>query len=169
MSPIEIAVIALLVLWVLYRQVAGRFVRPIGRAIVVPVVIVGAGLVTMVQAHPPVTAAGLLVVGLALAATTGLGVVRATAIRLELREGWLYQRGGLAMAALWVLTIGVRVGMEFLGYTVGAGPLLTTTLALSLGLSLVVQYLVLTRRVAADGRPVRRDAGRARDRRQATL
>lgn len=169
MSPIEIVVIALLVVWVLYRQVVGRFVRPIGRSVTVPVVIAGIGLVTLVQAHPPVTATGLIVTVLALACTAALGLARATVIRLELRQGWLYERGGLPMAALWVLTIGVRVGMEFLGHSVGAGPLLTASLTLSLGLSLVVQYLVLAGRVAADGRPVRPEVGRARNRRHATL
>lgn len=90
----------------------------------------------------------------------GLGVARGRAIRLETRDGWLYPRGSVALLAAWVATIAVRVGASLLGDGAGAAALVTTSSALVIGASLAVQGLVLRRRVAADGRPLRPVTGR---------
>lgn len=134
-----------------------------------PLIFCGIGLLALLQAHPAITAIGLAVVAGELLVTAGLGAARAAAVRLEVRDGRLYQRGGAPMLALWLLTIGMRVGTAVLAGPLGAGALSTATMTFSLGLSLLVQAAVLTRRVAADGRPVRPDAARAGSRGRATL
>ena len=169
MGPVEIVLVALLVVWVLYRQVTGRFVRSGGAALRLPLVLSAIGLLSLVQGHPAVTALGVALVAVELLVTAGLGIARGAAVRLEVREGWLYQRGGAPVLVLWLLTIAVRAGMAVLAGALGAGPLVSATLTLSFGVSLLVQAAVLARRVEADGRPVRPDARAAQRPTRVTL
>lgn len=169
MMPIEILLAAALVVWVLYRQVTGRFVRDGNTVWRLPLVLTAIGLFTLVRAHPALTGVPVAITAADLMITAGLGAVRGRAVRLETREGWLYQRGGLPMLALWVLTVGVRVGIGFAGAALGAGTLLGASTTLSIGLSLLVQAAVLARRVADDGRPVLPAADGRSGRERATL
>ena len=169
MNPIEIVLIAALVVWVLYRQVTGRFVRSPERAVRLPLVLCGLGLLTLLQAHPAVTTLGVLLVGGELLVTAALGVARGSVVRLQTRDGWLYARGGVPMLLLWVLTVGIRIGTAALAGALGVGALSTATLTLSFAVSLAVQALVLNRRVVADGRPIRQEAAPQRRGSRATL
>ncbi|OLT12184.1 hypothetical protein BJF78_25000 [Pseudonocardia sp. CNS-139] len=93
-------------------------------------------------------------VGVELLVTAALGVARGAAVRLSERDGYLYQRGGWPLVALWIVSIGIRVApVVLLGGAAAAAT--TATLTLSLGVSLAVQSLVLAARVRADGRPLR--------------
>lgn len=150
--------------FVLYKQFTGRFVATGGREATMPFVIIGIGVLTVAAAHPPVTPVGIALLAGELVLAVALGVARGYAFRLESRDGWLYRRGSVALLAAWVATIAVRVGASLLGDGAGAGALLATSSALVFGASLAVQGLVLRRRVAADGRPLRpapRDLARA--------
>ena len=79
--------------------------------------------------------------------TAGLGAVRASAIRLTLRDGRLYQRGGWPTLALWLLSIAARVLVALPFEHTAVGLALTVTLTLSFGVSLAAQYLVFEARV----------------------
>ncbi|WP_130292262.1 hypothetical protein [Pseudonocardia sediminis] len=145
---------------VLYKQFSGRFVAAGNREIVLPFVIIGIGVATLAATHPPVTGLGIALLAVELVLAAGLGIVRGYAFRLESRDGWLYRRGSAALLGAWMLTIAVRVGASLVGDSAGAGALIAATSALVFGGSLAVQAVVLRRRVAADGRPVRPVAGR---------
>ncbi|GAA1856437.1 hypothetical protein GCM10009772_36020 [Pseudonocardia alni subsp. carboxydivorans] len=125
-----------------------------------PFVVIGIGVLTLAQARPEVTAAGVALLAAELVLAAGLGVLRGYAFRLGTRDGWAYRSGSAALLVAWVLTIGVRVGAGVLGGAVGAGLLLSTSSALVFGGSLLVQSLVLRRRVTAAGLPVRPDEAR---------
>lgn len=155
---ITVAIVGL----VLYKQFRGQFVGG-SRDVKLPLILVGIGVLTLAQARPEVTAAGVGLLAAELVLSAGLGVLRGYAFRLGTRDGWAYRSGSAALLVAWVLTIGVRVGAEVLGGAVGAGPLLSTSSALVFGGSLLVQSLVLRHRVDAAGLPVRpAEAHRAR-------
>ncbi len=157
---------AALVVWVIARQFAGRWV-PARRSLLLPLirVVVGVGQ----AGHVGWTALAVVVVGADVLLTAGLGVVRGSAIRLTLRDGYLYQRGGWLSVGLWLLTIGVRLAVALPFLHTSAGPALEATLAMSFGISLAAQYAVFNARVARDGRPIRPAGDRRRAGAQSTL
>ncbi|BBG04468.1 MULTISPECIES: hypothetical protein [Pseudonocardia] len=159
MDVISLVITVAIVGLVLYKQFRGQFVGG-NRDVVLPFVVMGIGLLTVAQAHPSVTTAGVALLAAELVVVGGLGVLRGYAFRIGTRDGWAYRSGSAALLAAWVLTIGVRIGSGFLGESVGAGLLLSTSSALVFGGSLLVQSLVVRRRVAASGLPVRPDRGR---------
>ncbi|GAA1876593.1 hypothetical protein GCM10009836_67470 [Pseudonocardia ailaonensis] len=139
---------ALVLLWVVARQFRERPVSG-GRQAVLPLVLTAVGLYTLVLAHPPVTSLGLLLTAVELLATAAFGLVRGNSVRLYERGGVLMQRGGVPTLVLWLLTIGVRIGLGVLASSLGVGALTTATLTLSFGLSLLAQAFVIGRRAAA--------------------
>ncbi|OLL73990.1 hypothetical protein Ae168Ps1_2373 [Pseudonocardia sp. Ae168_Ps1] len=159
MDPTSLVVTVAVVGLVLYKQFSGRFVG--GRDTVLPFVVVGIGLVTLATAHPAVTGPGTTLLAAEIVLAAGLGVVRGYAFRLEARDGYLFRSGSAALLGAWALTIAVRIGAELLGGPAGAGALIATTSALVFGASLAVQAVVLRRRAAASGVPIRPGRSRA--------
>lgn len=146
-NPLVIALVAVAALaLVLTRQLRERPVG--GRSLTLPLVLSAIGLITLAQAHPPVTALGVGLAVVELAVVAGFGVLRGRSVQLFVKEGVPYQRGGARTVTLWVLTVGVRIGLGVLAAALGAGALTEATLLLSLGISLVVQALVVQQRVA---------------------
>jgi hypothetical protein len=163
---------ALAIVWIIYRQFVGRFVTT-GSSFVLPLVLVVWGLVQTVQADVRWTLLAVAVVAGDLLLTAALGAVRGAAIRLSLREGYLYRRGGALSLVLWAVSIGARV---LVGVLVGvlvvgtsAGQATAATLTLGFGVSIGAQYLVLAARVRADGRPLRPSGDRRGAGARATL
>ncbi|MCE3550121.1 hypothetical protein LWC33_01465 [Pseudonocardia sp. RS11V-5] len=138
-------VVAALLVWVVTRQLTDRPVTD-RRTMLVPLVLTVLGVLTLLQAHAPVTTVGLALTGVELLLVVGLGVLRGRSVRLFVRDGVLHQRGGAVTLALWVLTIGLRIGLGLLAVRLGAGALESATLLASLGLSLLVQGWVLRAR-----------------------
>ena len=106
-----------------------------------------------VAAHP---VTGLAVLGLAvsLVLAAGLAWLRARSVTLWVREGVWFRRGTALTVVLWFCSIGTHLGLDaLLGLvdpTEGLGRGLgNATLLVYLGVSLGLQHLVLTRRVAA--------------------
>lgn len=167
----EQILIAVLVLgWIVYRQVVGQFASRT-KLTWLPLILIALGVYTVVQTHPTVTAVGTAVIGAELVLTIALGWIRGRAVGLETRDGFLYMRGGAPTLVLWAISIGMRVGIELWAHQIGGATaaLATTTIALSFGLSLGVQGLVLRHRIRQDGRPLRDDSGRAESAGRATL
>ncbi len=156
------------VVWIIYRQFVGRFVAQ-GATMVLPLILVVWGLVQAAQADIRWGTLAVLVVAGDLVLTAALGAVRGAAIRLSLREGYLYRRGGVPSLVLWALSIGVRVLIAVLAAGTSAGPATAATLTLGFGVSIAAQYAVLAARVRADGRPVRPAGDRRDARARATL
>ena len=155
------------VVWVVARQFVGRFVRA-RNPLVLPAILVVIGLAQ--AARVPWTPLAAAAVAGDLLLVAALGVVRARAIRLSLRDGYLYQSGGWLSVGLWVLTIAVRIGFALPFLHTSAEPALAATLTASFGVSLGVQFAVFNARVTADGRPLRpRSDGRGSDRRDGRM
>ncbi|MBN9111818.1 MAG: hypothetical protein J0I34_23915 [Pseudonocardia sp.] len=168
---IEQILIAVLVLaWIVYRQVVGQYASRT-KLIWLPLVLIVVGLYTVVQAHPTVTTVGGALIGAELVLTVVLGWVRGRAVSLETREGFLYLRGGVPALVLWLISIGMRVGVELFAHSIGGATaaLATSTIALSFGISLAVQGLVLRQRIRRDGRPLQEDSRRGDRSARATL
>jgi hypothetical protein len=159
---------ALAIVWIIYRQFVGRFVTT-GSSFVLPLVLVVWGLVQTVQADVRWTLLAVAVVAGDLLLTAALGAVRGAAIRLSLREGYLYRRGGALSLVLWAVSIGARVLVGVLVVGTSAGQATAATLTLGFGVSIGAQYLVLAARVRADGRPLRPSGDRRGAGARATL
>ncbi|MCW2720602.1 hypothetical protein [Pseudonocardia sp.] len=159
---------ALAIVWIIYRQFVGRFVTT-GSSFVLPLVLVVWGLVQTVQADVRWTLLAVAVVAGDLLLTAALGAVRGAAIRLSLREGYLYRRGGALSLVLWAVSIGARVLVGVLVVGTPAGQATAATLTLGFGVSIRAQYLVLAARVRADGRPLRPSGDRRGAGARATL
>jgi hypothetical protein len=158
MELIQYVLVALVLAWIVARQVQGRFVA-LGRIFVLPAVLLLIGLQAATTVHWTGTAVAVVAGELVL--TAALGVLRGALVHLSLREGYLYQRGGGLGLVLWAISIGVRVLVDVGASALGVGTAATATLTLSFGVSLVAQFAVLVARVRADGRPLR-PAGRGR-------
>ncbi|MDT7710605.1 MAG: hypothetical protein QOG20_6212 [Pseudonocardiales bacterium] len=159
---------ALAIVWIIYRQFVGRFVTT-GSSFVLPLVLVVWGLVQTVQADVRWTLLAVAVVAGDLLLTAALGAVRGAAIRLSLREGYHYRRGGALSLVLWAVSIGARVLVGVLVVGTSAGQATAATLTLGFGVSIGAQYLVLAARVRADGRPLRPSGDRRGAGARATL
>ena len=164
---VQYVLVALVLAWIVVRQVRGRYVAP-GRLAVLPAILVVLGLGS--AASITWSAAAVAVVAGELLLTAVLGVVRGALTHLTLREGYLYQRGGGLGLALWVVSIGARVLTGIGASAIGLGAAAEATITLSFGVSLAVQFVVLGLRVRRDGRPLRpADRGRRAAAGRATL
>jgi hypothetical protein len=154
MNSISYAVMALVLVWVLSRQLRGRFVTDRSTKIgVLSLILVLFGLNEVWNAHLHWDAATVAVVAAGLVVSAGFGAARGAAVRLTERDGYLYQQGGWLLVLLWVVTIALRIGATSL---VGAAlaPAVGATVMISLAVTLVAQHAVLQARVRADGRPL---------------
>ncbi|MFC5064587.1 hypothetical protein [Actinomycetospora atypica] len=153
-AVVGIAVIA----WVLWNQLRTREFT--SRRVRIAAVLGVIGLVEVVSAagSHPVSAAGwaLLVVGLVVGAATGL--LRAATVSLWVQDGRVLTRGHWGTAALWVVGIGVHVGLDLLAGVVApsAGAVDASSILLFVGVSLGAQGLVTMQRARAlPGAPAR--------------
>lgn len=146
---IGIAVLAL----VIWRQLSVRPVAADARALRVVGVLGVVGLVQVVSAageHPaPALAWGMLLLGLVVAA--GLGVVRAATVRIWWSDGRLVRQGTALTALLWVVGIGVHVGLDLLtrAASPAAAPIDSASVLLFIAVSLAAQAVVQTGRTRA--------------------
>jgi hypothetical protein len=168
MSPLSLLLTATVLVWVVLRQFVGRFVST-RRVLTLPLVLCVLGVLAVAQAHIGWTATALGWVAIDVVVTGVLGVLRGFATTLSLRDGYLYQRGGVPTLVLWLLSIGARVLIAVLAHGTSAGPAVEATLLLSFGISLGVQGLVMLARVRADGGPLAPRGARRTERSPSTL
>lgn len=144
------AVIGVAVLgWVIWNQLRVREVTP--RRVRIAGVLAVVGVVEVAQAAgaAPVSGLGwvLLVVGLVVGAA--LGLVRAATVDLwAAADGRVLTRGSWGTAGLWLLGIGVHVGLDVLARVVApsAATLNSSSILLFVAVGLGAQGLVTTRR-----------------------
>ncbi|MFC4947137.1 hypothetical protein [Pseudonocardia sp. GCM10023141] len=155
------------IIWIVYRQFVGRYANP--ARMILPLVLIVLGVSQTVSAHIDWTPAVIGIIGADLFVTVVLGAIRGGAIKLSMQDGYLFQRGGVTSLVLWLVSIGARVLFGVFAAGTGAGPASTATLMLSFGISIAAQYVVLSARIRADGRPIRPSGDRRPTRSGSTL
>lgn len=147
-----IAVVVLI--WVVARQVQARPLA-VKSGFAVPAVIALLGLLLLLRgarSGQGLTSADMAWVGADLGLAVITGVIRAPAVRIFARDGTLWRQGGPLTVALWLASIGARLGIGALAAHQGAGAGVADSVLLSFGVTLAAQYAVLglrARRVLA--------------------
>ncbi|HEY2221314.1 hypothetical protein [Actinomycetospora sp.] len=156
-GPLQVIVGIAVLGWILYnqlrvRQFTARRLRIAGILGVVGLV----EIVSSASAHP-VSVVGwtLLVTGLVIGAA--LGLIRAATVRLWVRDSAVYTQGHALTAALWIVGIGIHIGLDVLAGAVApsANAVNSSSVLLFIAVSLGVQGLMTMRRAQSlPGAPV---------------
>ncbi|MDT7801318.1 MAG: hypothetical protein QOI78_4751 [Actinomycetota bacterium] len=156
-----VAVAGLVLYRVVYKQVRGTLLDR-KSLVTLPLLLVVVGGYLTLKALPGASAAELGFLGVDLVLLAGLGVLRSTTTTLTARQGTTFQKGSAVTIGLWVLTIGVRIGLVALATVLGvAGPLSSASIALTVGVSIAVQNATTYHRIQLAGLPLA-DRGSAR-------
>ncbi|MFB7634777.1 hypothetical protein ACFC0M_28025 [Streptomyces sp. NPDC056149] len=142
----NLAITAVVLVWLLSRQLAERPLRERSRVGLVLLVIGAVETGAYVTSSPLSWRDGALVVA-SLAVGVVLAAVRAFTVRLSVRGGRVMRRGTVLTAALWV----VGLGQHFLIDTAVAAQLGAVTVLFYFGVVVLAQQSVLVRRAAAAG------------------
>ena len=113
------ALVSVAVLFVIYRQFVSRPAGSSRRAMLVPLglFVLGAASIPHV---PGINLVDLATIGVGLAVGLVLGVIRGSATRIWRDEqGMAWQRGSVALAVLWVVSVAARLGLGFAGSSLG--------------------------------------------------
>jgi hypothetical protein len=156
-GPLQVIVGIAVLGWILYNQLRVRQFSP-GRLRIAGILgIVGLVQVVSTAGAHPVSVVGwtLLVTGLVVGAT--LGLLRAATVRLWVRDGVVYTQGHATTAALWIVGIGIHVGLDVLAGAIApsANTVNSSSVLLFIAVSLGVQGLMTLRRARSlPGAPV---------------
>jgi hypothetical protein len=156
-GPLQVIIGIAVLGWILYNQLRVRPFSP-GRLRIAAILGV-VGLVEVVStagAHP-VSVVGwtLLVTGLVVGAA--LGLLRTATVRLWVRDGVVYTQGHAMTAALWIVGIGIHIGLDVLAGAIApsANAVNSSSVLLFIAVSLGVQGLMTLRRARSlPGAPV---------------
>ena len=149
MTYLQILLIAAVIVVVIARRFAGAPVR--ARSLVLPLGLSVYGVVLLRGRHIGLTDLVFLAVELVLA--FGVGALRGTTIALYVRDGHLWQRYRWSTLAAWLGAIALRVGLAVGGHLAGVH-IVTSSLLLVLGVSLVAEALVVEQRARRHGAPI---------------
>jgi hypothetical protein len=134
---------ALVVLRVIGRQVRGSMVTQ-KSLVVMPLILVVVGLLSARSAFDTASAGELAFFVFDVVVLVVIGLARGASTQLSARDGGLHQKGTGLTLALWLLTIGIRVGAGFLGAAIGLnGSLTSAALLLTFGLSIAAQNVAV--------------------------
>lgn len=149
-----VAIAGLVLYRVVYKQVRGTLLTR--KALVtLPLILVVVGIFLAARAVPGTSPSELGLLAVDLVVLAGLGVLRSTTTTLTERHGTTFQKGSAVTIGLWVLTVAVRVGLVALGTALGiAGPLMSASVALALGVSIAVQNATTYVRIQRRGLPL---------------
>ncbi|MEV5965240.1 hypothetical protein AB0L70_25955 [Kribbella sp. NPDC051952] len=144
-------VIGILVgLWVLFRvvgrQVTGSLVSQ-RQLVLMPTILLLIGLLSVSSAVHTATSGELAFLVLDCVILVGLGLARGTSVRLSQTPDGLYQKGTGATLALWLITIGLRIGGAFASAAIWPhGALSHASIVLTIGLTIGAQNAMIYRR-----------------------
>jgi hypothetical protein len=147
-GPLQVIIGIAVLGWILYNQLRVRQFSP--RRLRVAGILGVVGLVEIVSAagaHPVSTVGwALLVTGLVVGAA--LGLLRAATVKLWVRDGAVWTQGHALTAALWIVGIGVHIGLDVLAAAIApsADTVNTSSVLLFIAVSLGVQGLMTMRR-----------------------
>ncbi|GAB3001667.1 DUF1453 family protein [Amycolatopsis acidiphila] len=158
MDPVEVLlylVIAALVIWrVVFRQLRGSTITVRG-LIIIPGILLVLGLENCARALPKATGGEIALLAVDLAVLLVLGVARAASAHLDVRDGYAFQKGTTLTLVLWLVTIAIRIGFGVAGARTGlAGPLTSSSVLLSMGLSIGVQNVLVYSRARRRELPI---------------
>ncbi len=147
-GPLQIIIGIAVLGWILYNQLRVRQFTARRLRIAGILGVVGVVEVASAAAAHPVSVVGwtLLVVGLVVGAA--LGLVRAATVKLWVRDGAVWTQGHALTAALWILGIGIHIGLDLLAGAIAptANAVNTSSVLLFIAVSLGVQGLVTMQR-----------------------
>jgi hypothetical protein len=156
-GPLQVIIGIAVLGWILYNQLRVRAFSP--RRLRVAGILGVIGLVEVVSAAGahPVSVVGwtLLITGLVVGAA--LGLLRAATVKLWVRDGVVYTQGHAMTAALWIVGIGVHIGLDVLARVIApsADGVNASSVLLFIAVSLGVQGLMTMRRAQSlPGAPV---------------
>jgi hypothetical protein len=144
---------ALVVAFVVVRQLRARPVRPVG-SLITPALfaVLGAagiafGVASVVKFHP-LTATPIVLLGASLAAAAVLGAARARTVSVwRAPEGGVLRQGTLITSGLWFLSFAVHLGFGlWIDRADGVGILGAASLYAYVAIGLTTQNLLLRRR-----------------------
>ncbi|WP_328320737.1 hypothetical protein OHA70_22560 [Kribbella sp. NBC_00382] len=134
---------ALVVVRVMARQLRGSMVTQ-RSLVVMPLILVIVGLLSARDAFSTASPGELAFFVFDVAVLILIGFARGSSTQLTVRDGGLHQKGTGVTLALWLLTIGIRVGAGFAGAAIGLnGSLTTAALLLTFGLSIAAQNVAV--------------------------
>ncbi len=144
---VSIAITALVLIWVLYRQVQ---VRPIRTTWVLPIGLVIVGIAEATQGsggsnRMSATSVGILIALLVLDAG-GLGAVRALTVRLWRQGGTVVRQGTWVTVVLWLVGLGIHLGVDAVAH------ISDSTALLYLAVTMTAQRFVLQARASDPSR-----------------
>lgn len=144
--------------WVLFRvvgrQITGSLVTQRQLALM-PVILLAIGLLSVSTAVHSASSGELAFLVLDCVILAGLGLARGASIRLSQTPDGLYQKGTSATLALWLITIGLRVGGAFASAAIWPhGILSRASIALTIGITIAAQNAMVYRRALSMNIPL---------------
>jgi len=150
-----------LVVFLGYRQTTWQYLDPT-RIWRTPLVMAIVGVVVLAQTKAAVTTTDVVFLGIEALITIGVGLTMGSITRFRTvgtpdRKGRTIQsRTGWLGAALWIVLIAVRIGLDVLGGHLGAHLLTSTgTILLVLALNRAARALVIDQRIPSGDRQTR--------------
>jgi hypothetical protein len=140
---IGLAVVA----WLLWRQLQVRELRR-DRGMLFPLILVVAGLAEIVSySHDhPLHPVGYALLASSIVVAAIFGAIRASTVRLWIADGKLLRQGTYVTCALWIVSIAIHIGGDYVIAPHDADRLGGVSLLLYLGVQLAVQRLCLNER-----------------------
>jgi hypothetical protein len=149
MNAFQLVLIVAIVILVIGRRFMGQPLR--AQSLLLPVGVAAWAVYQLAGTHLTGTDIGFLLVCGLLGAASGAG--RGVTVRLYPRNGHLWMRYTWLTAAVWVGTIALRAGLVIGGHFAGIGLSTTPTTVFTLGVSLIVEVLVVGARATRTGLP----------------
>jgi hypothetical protein len=145
-----LVLIPVVIVFVIGRRFAGQPLR--SQTPIIPVALTVWAGYNLVKVHLTAIDLGFIAVCLVLGVISGLA--RGVTVHLYPRDGHLWTRYRWTTAVIWVATIALRVGLVAVGHVAGVGLNETWPTVLTLGVSLVVEAVVVGLRAARTGVPL---------------
>ncbi|MCD2194841.1 hypothetical protein LQ327_15830 [Actinomycetospora endophytica] len=143
--------------WILYNQLRVRQFSPRRLRLAGILGVVGLVEIASTAGAHPVSVVGWTLLTTGLVVGAALGLLRAATVKLWVRDGVVYTQGHAMTAALWIVGIGVHIGLDVLARVIApsADAVNASSVLLFIAVSLGVQGLMTMRRVQSlPGAPV---------------
>jgi hypothetical protein len=153
MSPNSLLLIlagGVLIVFVIYRQFGQRQAGDWRRTVIIPVVLVGWGVLNLTHIAS-FGAVEVVVIAIRLVLGILLGFARGFATRIWRDDsGVVWQKGTVALLILWLLSVGVRLGLGVVGGFLGINQVTSLSeIPLFFGATLAAQNTVVLVRLQA--------------------